>query len=764
MLLLLAGPTPPAGRRVLPPLDDMDPSLRQSGGKGALAKAKKKGGPAPAPPMRTTSRKDPTDSQKEMENELKAKMKLQKAKIESCTLREHYDENGQEKGNISNDFAPTISLQPGKRFELNSPGIKRVDSKDGMKDNRMEDSGISQSSTESLKRAQIDKSKYLINTDSAVKSSAFEPLKDPNSGRKFSLPYQREVSRQDSFHSTGHNSKVDKDTNMLMEGGEGSQKALSPHIGSGGSLRLKQYPKVAIPLPQHAQNRRKYSDNTQRFDSAQLLRGRQTADMESASVTIGRLDVDNVTKSISRYGTIPKGRRIEAYLASMEGGTEQGPLQHEMPPPIEDHDSGTDTASIASCPCPVLLPDDEGVVRAKQPAGDSPLIKSESNVKPSSFVVKSQSQHTMLENQSPQGALLQRQLSDLTQGANLVDPNDPRVRHLPEPSKPKPSPRLSRMYNESSETSNHHDGHVDNINNVPPPMFGNMSESMMVQGHEPVAMDNRYNKHSDYRATQPKPMFSQKMRSSSMGDYNSRPEDGSPHEEGAHWNPLSQNNPNIPDEKQGGASFKSKMAMFQSQNPGFQSADHSSFKPFQRGEAARDSLRDDKSTTSSKSGGDQRLSQASKDDVTIYKPVLPKPPIQMNIMSKSMIDTLDTVPENYSHGQNSDSDTPKVSRQTILESSANLKVCLDSLNSVGNKTSTNFMLLTEQVLQFHDLCSNFIDSMAPHAKFHAKELLSRLQTHSESLNKFSSTNPAGGGKLITDIRGTVQEVIDLIQR
>jgi hypothetical protein len=56
------------------------------------------------------------------------------------------------------------------------------------------------------------------------------------------------------------------------------------------------------------------------------------------------------------------------------------------------------------------------------------------------------------------------------------------------------------------------------------------------------------------------------------------------------------------------------------------------------------------------------------------------------------------------------------------------------------------MLLSEQVLNFHELCSHFIDNLQVHAKFHAKELLSQLQAHSEHLKIFNSANPASGVK------------------
>jgi hypothetical protein len=53
----------------------------------------------------------------------------------------------------------------------------------------------------------------------------------------------------------------------------------------------------------------------------------------------------------------------------------------------------------------------------------------------------------------------------------------------------------------------------------------------------------------------------------------------------------------------------------------------------------------------------------------IYKPVLPKniqSGLQSALMSKSMIETLETVPEKYS-GPNSDSDSPKVTQESVLE-------------------------------------------------------------------------------------------------
>lgn len=134
-------------------------------------------------------------------------------------------------------------------------------------------------------------------------------------------------------------------------------------------------------------------------------------------------------------------------------------------------------------------------------------------------------------------------------------------------------------------------------------------------------------------------------------------------------------------------------------------------------------------------------------------------------MSKSTFDSLEPVHENYPHGGgNSDSDLPVVSRDSILNLSEDVLSSLQNLTSTGNKNSANFMILYEKVLQFHDLCSQFFDSMPPHAKFHAKELLSRLLTQSENVKTICSSNPSMGMKIISDVHASIQEIVDLIRK
>lgn len=712
------GSTPLAGRKVLPSRNS-DESLRQVS--AVLSnKAKKKGGAAPPPPRRTTSCKEQESAN--LENELKAKMKLQKAKIESSSKAEFFGDNDLDQSTAS-DFGPTITLQPSKRLELGSPKtFQRMDSKEGIRTS--EDGSIGQNSSDSIKRAPIDKSKYMINVDSATKSPSFEQG-DKNTGRKFSIPYHRELRLASDVENTR---KSDKETNTsFMEDSK-----------DFGQVQVKgrTYPKKALPLPSHALQRKKIGEPFRRGDSEKSnTMVARSLDAESDQVTIGRLDVNNVTKAISRYGTIPKGRRIEAYLASMQSGVEQQRVDNL--PTVEDHDSGTDTASIASCP--VLLPENEnGGDQWRQnqnvvPPDSMEGIKPEPNVKPSA-VVKSQSHHVIAENQNSHfNSLLHRQKSDLTHAGGALDSFS---RQYPDPAqKPKPSPRLSRMFTEPADQDSHHDKSVDQM--PPSSMSQSMYKSLPSYSVDKTGdnvftpkLPSEIKAQSDFNSPAMRPHLAQKMRSSSIGDY-----------------PYTEESTEKEDKQS--ASVLSKVAMFQSAGPDF-----SQFKPFSRGEQDRNSMREGKTS--------------NLEDLIASKPVLPKPlphsiGMQQSFMSKSTFDSLEPVHENYPGG-NSDSEVPSVSRDSILNLSSDVLSSLENLTSTGNKNSANFMILYEKVLQFHNLCSQFFDSMPPHAKFHAKELLSRLLTYSESVKTVCSSNPSVGMKIINDVHASVQEIVDLIRK
>lgn len=67
-------------------------------------------------------------------------------------------------------------------------------------------------------------------------------------------------------------------------------------------------------------------------------------------LTVGALEVHNVKRAIHRYGTLPKGARIGAYLESLRHGTsaDQPPDGASVPANTNGHSKGSDTPPLAT--------------------------------------------------------------------------------------------------------------------------------------------------------------------------------------------------------------------------------------------------------------------------------------------------------------------------------------------------------------------------------------------------------------------------------
>lgn len=756
----VSGPTPPAGRRVLPP--DTDFSLQQVSEILSSKKGRKKSGQAPAPPRRTVS---VIKEQEEVlvDKELKSKMKAQKAKIESSTIQEFPSNrdnfaNSQDLSDFIN--APRVPLQPPKHFESSQKSYQRGDnSKDGAKGT--EDSGISRGngSSDSLKALAIDKSKYLINSETATRSSDTMRGQDVrSSGRKFSYPMikQEYKSAQDPGKP---NKSVDKETSTTNES-----------IQVSTSFRAKHSPKVPLPLPQHASLRQKRKERP-------LLHTSQSMDAESEEgITVGKLDVTNVTKSINRYGTIPKGVRIGEYLASMQQENESSRL-HSLPA-LEDHDSGTDTASVSSCP-----PSQPNGIQhstfagtlASQLAGkhvsdDMDMgIQQESNIKPST-VVKSQSTNVIVENPKAQYSALQRQKSDLISGKSgntSVDLQDARPGSGDGgggDQRPKPSPRFSRFFLDQTENVLKLEETSDGLSHTSPPdrpsSAPRLIQTQKLHGHKdyspsstdstlvssPDSLVDSRGKQPDHKAPL-RPPFLVKPRTPSTSEELPR--------ETSSGAPIMTSSTTAVDTGDMSASVLSKVAMFQP-NVG---SEFSSFKPFVRGETVRDSFKDDKSP---KVPPDVPIKPVPKDEKPAFGGL--KPVSSASTPTGSRITDF-THADNGAPNQDGNHQEPVVvTKETILDASDRLKSCIDSLAAAGNKSSLNFMVLSEEVQSYYEMCSRFIDDLPPHAKFHTKELLSRLQNQQQNLKTFSSSSPTGGNQLLGDIQSLNKEIIDVLQR
>ncbi|XP_025112179.1 tyrosine-protein kinase Abl-like isoform X2 [Pomacea canaliculata] len=561
----------------------------------------------------------------------------------------------------------------------------------------MEDS-ISKSSAENLKAALIDRSKYLISEANA------RGTPERSSGRK-TLPDRKPSARADEF-------------------GDGLNT-----IGVG------QYPKKAIPLPQRPgfgpfKKMSEPSRPTELLHSTSLD---DTADQQQ--VQVGKLDVANVSKAIHRYGTIPKGVRIGAYLQSLEQNN------HSTDLTTDDLEPGADGPAISSC-LPASEPVADGANVSGEPtAGDDsdPGIKQEPNLRPSAFV-KSQSQHGLSDSaatsagniglsggglpgnfKTQYAGMLQRHKSDLSSGADsdsnryeapwgdgfpLRPPNDVQS------NKPKPSPRFSRMFGE------------------------NNAESAST-GCKPT---------NDRDASNPQ---------------------GSGLAEGNQKSPPAGSNASTG----GGGLDRSKLDFSNSPNS------LSSFKTFGKPGIIKETNLDLVNTDPTVAAGADSVrtnigvvnANNTNADPNIYKPVLPlmkggntpvpPPSSAPDPMTSSII-----TDEKISSSIAEIADGSPVTMETILDASDKLRGCIDKLAVAGNKSSTNFMLLSEEVQAFHALCCRFIDALPPHTKFQTRELLSRLLTHSQSLKTFTSTSPSAGGSLLSDIQNTNRDIMSVIQR
>lgn len=690
-----------------------------------------------------------------MESELKSKMKKQKAKIERQTIPEYpFEANNFANTKDLSEFinAPRIPQMPPsqKTFQRvdtskDSGGAKGSEIRSGM-----EDSGISRGtgSSDSLKHLAIDKSKYMINTETATRSTDSNSPRMPqgqdprSSGRKFSYPMIKQEYKA-ANESVGTKS-VDIGTSTGDE---------SLHVTST-SFRGKQYPKVPLPLPQSASLRKK------RIERPKLNTSHSMDAENEEGITVGKLDVNNVAQTINRYGTIPKGVRIGEYLASMQSDIAN--QQHRELSTVEDHDSGTDTASVSSCPAlqPNSLQHNIAATSATGVVGvasgisgsvgargenDGSGIQQEANVRPSA-VVKSQSSHVIVDNPKAQYSGLQRQKSDLIPGSK--PPIEGRESPLLGDQRPKPSPRFSRLFLDQTENVLKLEEPDKQATQSPPERPS--SSPKLSQGQKGLKDLSQSQSSDSTLVSSPDSVFDSRMRASGehkvplRPPFQQKPRSGSATEEFQ----REAESANTAGDSNSNASVLSKVAKFQPVGSEF-----SSFRPFQRGEPARESLKDEKSPKVPPDVPSKPRGQDDKPIISGLKPVGAGTPT-----SSRPVDS-------FNNGENGE-DTPDqpVTKETIVSASDRLKTCIDSLSTIGNKSSVNFMELVEEMQAFYEMCSVFIDSLPPHAKFHTKELLSRLQSQQQNLKTFTSSTPTGGGKLLCDIQSVNKEIIEVIQR
>lgn len=859
---------------MLPPLEESEGMLKNDG-LNRKSSRKKTGKSAPLPPRRTTSVKDspgePTGPG-DLDQELKSRIRIQKAKLDQCSNVGDKKDSSEfvDSGLGMDQTGNNSALLPGRvvpYYPVNASSMTKSSHHTQSPQNRgsptfAREDKASKTSVENLKAAKIDRTKYLISDANA-------------------RPFDSNAPERSSSRSLG---------------GGISGMMRSEDRGGGGDFPLK---KAILPPQRSAMmQRKKLSEGSlplEMLHSASVDESFEVRD----SPRLGKLDVTNVTKAINRFGTIPKGVRIGAYLESMEREQDSHHPGRDGLPSIEDHDSGTDSASVTSCPpmvgeqfiSPAGLMVREGVSEDSDPG-----IKQEPNLRPSSFV-KSQSQQGIMggggggggvggesspivgggggplhhnQSQSVHGlssntvkvqysGLLHRHKSDLSSSSKPSTPSEvvssttdhmitsttsstgsQHLSHHPHPHHPPSSSTssvhradtdpLSRLVDHSPpqpapphsaphSSAHHHfielSGSNNNTNAInsnanakpkPSPRFSRQfgdgdpnlnlnpnsnaaSSSVTISSSTPSTMTGgpltgsiMYQSDSPYR----QPAWMLGLRKSTAGMPG-----GGGMDENSGWTQLNGKTPsNV-------SSFKMYAKPSISVNPNSKQPNN--------GGPTNVNMSTTTSTISTSAGNvcETKLDlvsaeaclAAATDSITlsshsgetvayhstgvkllqkgqVLKAPCPPPSQKTDSTVSSAVDPPQLQGRQSQTGNANSAEVPTntfstsepVNINSIKQASDRLQSCIELLAQAGNKSSTNFLLLSEQVLNFYDLCSQYIDDLPPHAKFHVRELLSRMQTHSQNLKTYTSTTPLGGSHLLDEIKTTNREIMTVIQR
>ncbi|XP_054273838.1 tyrosine-protein kinase Abl isoform X2 [Macrosteles quadrilineatus] len=102
---------------------------------------------------------------------------------------------------------------------------------------------------------------------------------------------------------------------------------------------------------------------------------------------------------------------------------------------------------------------------------------------------------------------------------------------------------------------------------------------------------------------------------------------------------------------------------------------------------------------------------------------------------------------------------------SVLEIWQALETSLASLRSSSSVSSSSWLQLSDKVGMFHTSCLAYADSVAPpHARFHLRELLNRLETQARTLRSAGARNQADNTKTLAELHNTLKDIVNAVQR
>lgn len=102
---------------------------------------------------------------------------------------------------------------------------------------------------------------------------------------------------------------------------------------------------------------------------------------------------------------------------------------------------------------------------------------------------------------------------------------------------------------------------------------------------------------------------------------------------------------------------------------------------------------------------------------------------------------------------------------SVMEIWQALETSLNSLKSSSSVSSGSWLQLSDKVGLFHSSCLGYADSVAPpHTRFHLRELLTRLEAQARTLRSAGARNHTDNTKTLTELHNTLKDVINAVQR
>ncbi|XP_018324086.1 tyrosine-protein kinase Abl isoform X3 [Agrilus planipennis] len=132
-----------------------------------------------------------------------------------------------------------------------------------------------------------------------------------------------------------------------------------------------------------------------------------------------------------------------------------------------------------------------------------------------------------------------------------------------------------------------------------------------------------------------------------------------------------------------------------------------------------------------------------------------KPPV-------SIKPTNNTSPlEDNSKTNNSD----RSDKDNILDICQALETTVKSIRSNSNVSTSNWLQLSDKIGLLHVSCLDYSDNVVPaHAKFHFRELLSRLESQARQLRSAGSRNSTENIRYLNDVNNTIKDVVNAVLR